>query len=46
MWEFSLIELLTYYSWSIINNHLHGLQVGKSDVLKYLLNMFIHLYGF
>jgi hypothetical protein len=31
MWEFRLIEFLTYYSWSYIDISVHCLEDGRTD---------------
>jgi hypothetical protein len=45
MCEFLLIYLI-YFSWPPIDTHLHCLYDRNSEMLKYLLNIFIYLYGF
>jgi hypothetical protein len=45
MWEFRLIELLTYPS-PFIDTHLHCLDDRNSVFKKLCLNIFIYLYGF
>jgi hypothetical protein len=46
MWEFRLIELLTYYSWPFIDIRLHCLADRKSDVLEQCIRYIHILYGF
>lgn len=45
MWEFLLIEMLTHYSWSFIEIHLHRLDDTKPDFFKFPLSIFIYSHG-
>jgi hypothetical protein len=46
MLEFDIIDLLNCYSWPFIHICLKCLDDGKSVILKYLLNIFVHFCGF